>query len=383
MAPFIKPKLHQPMFETLKRLSLGACLLTLAAGVLLYTDKASRQSAQRVGVVKPQARVAVVQHASLLALEQGVEGMLESLAARGYSDGKKLSIRRYNSEGDIGTANTIAREVTTGNFDLILTASTISLQTVANANRNGGRTLHVFGVVTDPYAAGVGIDPTNHLNHPPYMAGAGSIQPVEQIFRVAKRMRPELKSVGLVWNAAEVNSMVQTKLARKICAELGIQLIEGNAENSMAVIEPVKSVIARGAECMWISGDVAVTTASDQVLETCRRAHIPVFTVMPPLVKGGSLFDLGANYFEIGQHVGGIAADVLDGKKASEMPIDDYVPVVFLYNETALNGLKDPWEIPADLKQKADGFITATATNLPMRKAKAATATNAPTVPAR
>jgi len=371
------------MFETLKRLSLGACLLTLAAGVLLYTDKASRQSAQRAGVVKPQTRVAVVQHASLLALEQGVEGMLESLATRGYGDGNKLRIRRYNSEGDIGTANTIAREVTTGNFDLILSASTISLQTVANANRNGARTLHVFGVVTDPYAAGVGIDPTNHLNHPPYMAGAGSIQPVEQIFRVAKRMRPELKSVGLVWNAAEVNSRVQTELARKICAELGIQLIEGNAENSMAVIESVKSVIARGAECMWISGDVAVTTASDQVLEACRRAHIPAFTVMPPLVKGGALFDLGANFFEIGKHIGSIAADVLDGKKPSEMPIDDYVPVVFLYNETALNGLKDHWEIPADLKQKADGFITATTTNLPMLKAKAANSTHAPTAPTR
>jgi ABC-type uncharacterized transport system substrate-binding protein len=360
------------MFEILKRLSLGACLLTLAAGVLLYTDKGSRQSARRKGRTGPQLKVAVVQHASLLVLEDGVEGMLSALAARGYVDSKNLRIRRYNSEGDIGTANTIAREVTTGDFDLILTASTISLQTVANANRNGARTLHVFGVVTDPYASGVGIDPTNHLNHPPYMAGAGSLQPVEEIFRIAKRMRPELKSVGLVWNAAEVNSLVQTKLARKICAELGIQLIEGNAENSMAVIESVKSVIARGVECMWISGDVAVTTATDQVVEACRRAHIPVFTVMPPTVKSGALFDLGANFFEIGKHVGNIAADVLDGKKPSEMPIDNYVPVVFLYNETALNGLKDRWEIPADLKQKANGFINPTVTNLPAVRQKAA-----------
>lgn len=360
------------MLETLKRISLGACLLALAAGVLLYTDRKSRQSAQREGVAKPQTRVAVVKHASLLALEQGVDGMLEALAARGYADGKNLVIRRYNSEGDIGTANTIAREVTTGNFDLILTSSTISLQTVANANRNGARTLHVFGVVTDPYAAGVGIDPTNHLKHPPYMAGAGSIQPVEDIFRMAKRMRPELKSVGLVWNAAEVNSLVQTRLARKICSELGIQLIEGNAENSMAVVESVKSVIARGAECMWISGDVAVITAADQVMEACRRAHIPVFTVMPPSVKNGSLFDLGANYFDIGKHVGNIAADVLDGKRPSDMPIDNYVPVVFLYNENALDGLKDRWTIPEDLKKKASGFINATTTNLPSLKQRAA-----------
>jgi ABC-type uncharacterized transport system substrate-binding protein len=360
------------MFEILKRLSLGTCLLALAAGVLLYTDKGSRRSAKAEGAAKSETRVALVQHASLLVLDQGVDGMLEALAARGYEDGKNLAIRRYNSEGDIGTANTIAREVTTGSFDLILTASTVSLQTVANANRNGAGTRHVFGIVTDPYAAGVGIDPANHLDHPPYMAGAGSMQPVEESFRIAKRMRPELKSVGLVWNAAEVNSMVQTKMAREICAELGIQLIEGNAENSTAVVESVNSVISRGAECLWISGDVAVSTATEQVIEACRRARIPVFTVMPPSVKSGALFDLGANFYEIGRHVGDIAADVLDGKNPAEMPIDNYVPVIFLYNETALNGLGDRWEIPDDLKEKADGFITTTETKLPALEKKAA-----------
>jgi len=360
------------MFEILKRLSLGICLLALAAGVLLYTDKGSRKAARSGNGTKSQIRVALVQHASLLVLDQGVDGMLETLAARGYEDGKNLAIRRYNSEGDIGTANTIAREVTTGSFDLILTASTVSLQTVANANRNGARTRHVFGVVTDPYAAGVEIDPVNHLSHPPYLAGAGSMQPVEQSFRIAKRMRPELKSVGLVWNAAEVNSMVQTEAARKICAELGIQLIEGNAENSTAVVESVNSVIARGAECLWISGDVAVSTATEQVIGACRRARLPVFTVMPPSVKSGALFDLGANFHEIGRHVGDIAADVLDGKDPATMSIDNYVPVVFLYNETALEGLRDRWEIPSDLKEKADGFITAAETKLPEQKKKAA-----------
>jgi ABC-type uncharacterized transport system substrate-binding protein len=359
------------MFEILKRLSLGTCLLAMAAGVLLHSDKGSRLSAKAEGAAKSQISVALVQHASLVVLDEGVDGMLTALAARGYEEGKNIKIRRYNSEGDIGTANTIAREVTTGDFDLILTASTVSLQTVANANRNGARTRHVFGIVTDPYAAGVGIDPSNHLNHPPYMTGAGSIQPVEQTFRIAKRMNPGLKSVGLVWNAAEVNSMVQTKLAREICAELGIQLIEGNAENSTAVVESVNSVIARGAECLWISGDVAVSTATDQVINACRRARIPVFTVLPPAVKSGALFDLGANYFDIGKHTGEIAADVLDGKNPAEMPVDNYVPVVFLYNETALTGLKDRWTIPADLKEKADGFITATEIKLPMLEKKA------------
>ena len=356
------------MFEAIRRLSLGFVLLLLGAGVLLYMDRPKSRPAGDKQTEQQPIRVALVQHASIVVLEQGAEGVLEALAARGYSEGDKLKIRRYNAEGDIGTANAIAKEVTSGNNDLVISLSTVSLQTVANANKTGAHTTHVFGLVTDPYGAGVGINPTNHLDHPAYMTGTGCLQPVEQIIRTARRMRPELKSIGLVWNAAEANSLVQTKIARKVCSDLGIELIEGNADNSSAVIESVKAVISRGAECMWISGDVTVSTAQDQVVGACHQAHIPVFTALPPTVSRGALFDLGANYVEIGKRVGGIAADVLDGKKPSEISVENYVPVVFLYNENALIGLKDRWEIPADLKQKADGFISATVTNIPLLK---------------
>ena len=94
------------MFEILKRLSLGTCLLAMAAGVLLYSDKGSRLSAKSEAAAKTQLSIALVQHASLVVLDEGVDGMLAALAARGYEEGKNIKIRRYNSEGDIGTANT-------------------------------------------------------------------------------------------------------------------------------------------------------------------------------------------------------------------------------------------------------------------------------------
>jgi len=235
----------KPMFDTLKRLALGMALIALASGVLLYTDRGSRNRSRNASsTVQPRKmyRVAVVTHASLEVLEQGLEGMLAELAERGYEDGKRLEIHRYNAEGDIGTANAIAKEITTGSFDLILSASTVSLQTIFNANRVGARTPHVFGLVSDPYSAGVGIEATNHLIHPPFIAGAGSIQPVQKIFQTARQMRPELKSIGLVWNAAEANSLAQTKIARKVCAELNLDLIEANAEIALCAADIVALV---------------------------------------------------------------------------------------------------------------------------------------------
>ncbi len=363
------------MIETFKRLFLGLSLIALAAGVLLYTDRGSRNNGRgqstNPGDPVKVIRVAMVQHASIPALDDGVTGIFEGLADRGYQDGVRLEVKRYNAESDIGTANAIAKEVTSGSFDLILSASTVSLQTVANANKVGRRTTHVFGLVSDPYSTGVGIAASNHMVHPPYMTGYGSIQPVEKIFRTAREMRPELKSVGLAWNPAEPNSVAQTKLARAVCAQLGITLVEANAENSTAALEAVNSLISRGVEAIWISGDVTISLASDMILNTCRRARIPVFTALPPHVTRGSLFDFGANYTEIGRVVGHLAADVLDGKSPASIPVENYTTELFLFNETVLEGLKDKWTIPPALRQRANGWITATETNLPSVRAAA------------
>jgi len=353
--------------DTIKRLSLGIILITVAAAVLLGTDMSSRKKAGMMIGLEPEKifHVAIVQHGSVSALEDGAAGVLDALAERGYADGGRVRIKRYNAQADIATANAIAKQVTTGEYDLIVTISTISLQTVANANKSGARTNHVFGIVTDPYAAGVGIDPMDHSKHPPYLTGSGCLQPVTEVFKTAREMFPGLAKVGLVWNPAEANSMAQTLLARKICADLGIELLEANAENSTAALEAAASLLSRSAQAMWLSGDITVALASDPIIKLAKMAGIPVFTSQPPKIEAGSLFDLGADFIEDGRITGRIAADVLDGKSPASIPVNNIVPKVFLYNETALAGLKDPWTIPASLRARADGWITATETKIP------------------
>ncbi|MFZ9855512.1 MAG: ABC transporter substrate-binding protein [Limisphaerales bacterium] len=353
------------MIETLRRLSLGIVLIALSGAVLLYTDRGSRRSARGSRSADQPIRVALVQHASLVVLEDGADGVIEALAARGYQDGGRIRLKRFNAEGDLGTANTIAREVTGGSYDFVISLSTPSLQTVANANRSGSRTPHVFGLVTDPYGTGVGISATNHLQHPPHLTGYGSMQPVEDTLRIAKAMRPDLRRLGLVWNAAEANSLAQTIIGRRVCKDLGIELIEANADSSTAAVEAAASLLARGIEALWLSGDITVSTASEALVMTARRAGIPAFTCLPPNVQLGAIFDLGANYREVGRSVGQLAADVLDGRSPATIPVENFVPETFLVNETVLPSLKERWSFPPDIRAKATGWITATATNLP------------------
>ena len=123
-------------------------MIGAAAGVLLYSDLDSRhrQTSGAEDTGRP-LHVALVQFNPQQALEDGAWGVLNALEERGFVDGERLAVRRYNAQNDMATANSIAAEVTSEDLDLIITLSTPSLQTVNNANRNATPPRrHVFGV---------------------------------------------------------------------------------------------------------------------------------------------------------------------------------------------------------------------------------------------
>jgi ABC-type uncharacterized transport system substrate-binding protein len=337
-----------------KRLSFGFALIALTSSVLLISDWHRRQSGTR-----RIPHVAILQQASQPIIDEGVQGMLDGLAESGFTDGQSITIRRYNAEGDIATANAIAKEITSGQFDLVLTATTLSLQAVANANK-AGKTPHVFGLVSDPFGAGVGIRRGNPLDHPRHLVGIGTMQPVAEAFRLAKRLFPSLQTVGEAWNPAEANSEAQTLKAREITAQLGITLLEANVDNSAGVFEAVSSLVSRGAQALWVGGDVAVSTAFESVLTAARKGGIPVFTSLPGNAQRGALFDLGANYHEVGRATGALAGQILHGTDPATLPVEESVPHKLLVNTQALNGLHEPWRVPDDVRSEATAVVDET-----------------------
>jgi ABC-type uncharacterized transport system substrate-binding protein len=230
------------------------------------------------------------------------------------------------------------------------------MQTLANANR-GHRTVQVFGAVADPAAAGIGIDMSQPLAHAPNLIGIGSFMPVDTAFGLAREMFPGLREVGVAWNPAEPNSRAFLVKAREVCQHLGITLLEANVDNTAGVAESVDSLISRGAQAIWVGGDVSVIVAIDNVIASARKAHIPVFTLTPGKPDRGTLFDAGADFYQVGLQVGDLAAQVLHGADPSKMPIENIVPQYLVVNELALNELKDPWHVTDSIRGKADVLV--------------------------
>ena len=347
------------MVTSLRRLSLGLILIVAAAAVLLLSDLASRvrrDATPGTPAKGRMVRVALLQHASQAVLDQGRDGMIAGLKERGWLQGQNLDLKLYNAEGDNAVSQTIAREMSGGGYDLLLSISTVSLQAVANANK-AGKTPHVFALVSDPSVAGVGVSRDNPLDHPAHLAGFGTMQPIALAFKTAREMNPALATVGVVWNAAEANSEAQVKLARTVCAGLGITLMESTVDNTAGVAEAASALVARGVDALWMGGDVTVMTAVDSMIAVARKGRIPVFTVIPPNAKRGALFDLGADYPEVGRLAGNLAAEILDGRSPASVPITNVMPEVLTVNQQAAAGLKAKWSFTDAMLKRAQLVI--------------------------
>lgn len=355
------------MKEPLRRLAFACLLVAAVSAALLWSDRHSRHSAKATPAEK--IAVAILQHSSNPILDETYKGVLDGLAAKGYRDGEKLALTTLNAEGDLPTGNLMAQKIAGGGYRLGISISTVMLQTLANANR-AGHVTHVFGAVTSPVAAGVGIKALDSLDKPPYLTGIGTPQPVADIFRLAKQAYPGLKTVGVVWNPAEVNSEVCTKLARAVSAELGLTLLEAPVEQTKDVREAAASLVARGAQAFWTGGDATVNNAVDSLMGVAQAARIPVFSNIAGHSRRGGLFDLGADYHQVGAEIGRIAAEVLDGSDPAKLPVRDFMPRRVILNEKTLATLRDPWQFTPSMRQEAQEVLQADGT---VKSATAAT----------
>lgn len=335
------------MLFALKRLSLGLLLAALASATLLVSDWSQRRPKAR-----PVPKIAVFQMARRPVLDDAARGVLEALASAGYREGETLEVRRYDAAGDPATANAIAREIVGGGYDLAVTVSTPALQTLAHANRDG-RLLHVFCAVTDPFAAKVGIEPGNPLGHPRHLVGIGTFQPVRELFRLARRMRPELKTVGTVWCPAEAPAEACVKVAREESAALGIELLEARADATADVAEAARSLVSRGAEALWLGGDNVVETASSSLVAVAREARIPLLGNAPNHAEIGALAGLGADYVEVGRLAGDLTARLLGGLDPATVRVENAVPTRLALDLQALGGLRERWIVPDDVRSGA------------------------------
>ncbi|UCC38999.1 MAG: hypothetical protein JSV96_14485 [Candidatus Aminicenantes bacterium] len=321
-------------FERYKKITFGLNLeVANEIGIKIPSDLLSR--ATRVHGIKGEEvskrstspkssrkkkKLALFVFSDHMVMQTEIEAATNELKKSGILEKYNIEIDIKNSQNDFGIAQAIAQDIVRQNYDFIITFSTPALQVTANANK---KIPHVFGAVSDPFRMGVANDTHDHQAN---VTGVATMQPVEFTVKAIRDIFPNARKIGIVWNPAEACSEACTYEARDAAKRYNFELLEATVSSSGEVLDAARSLINRGIEVLFTSGDNTVEMAIETLADIMKKQKIPYFTNNPPHVEIGTLFSVGADYYQVGVETAKMAQIVINGKNPKDIPIRKFSP---------------------------------------------------------
>lgn len=320
-------------------LAVTALLLSACGGSTPAGSGSGATSPAAEGPVK----IGINQYISHPSLDAVATGFKKGMADAGYT-GDKISYDEQNPQGEPATNTSIVGKFAADkDIDLVLAIATPAAQAAATSITD---IPVLFSAVTDPVAAKL----VASLEAPGgNVTGTSDKNPVKEQLELLKKIKPEAKSVGIVYSSGEVNSQVQVDWAKEAGAELGLT-IEAKAISASSEVQQAADSL--NVDAFYVPTDNAVVSALEGLLQVSQNKKIPVISADGESVKRGATATYGLNYEKLGEQTAAMAVKLLKGEaKAATMPVETITKVELYVNTTAAE--KIGLEIPADLLSSA------------------------------
>ncbi len=288
-------------------------------------------------------KIGITQIVSHPALDAVAEGFKAGLAYKGL---KNVTFDEQNAEGEVSNASTIASKFAAENLDLILAIATPSAQAMVKAD---AKTPIIFSAVTDPVGAGLVKDAAAPSAN---VTGVSDMLPMKPTMELIKQVVPSVKTIGVLYNGGESNSVFLIEEQKKAAKELGINVVEATASNSSEVKAAADSLVGR-VEAISVLTDNTVVSALESVVKVSQANKIPLFAGDTDSVKRGAIAAYSFDYKDLGHQSGVIAADILlNGQAIKDIPVQYASNLQLSVNPAAAKATGIT--LPDDLTKKAD-----------------------------
>ncbi len=272
----------------------------------------------------------LVSHPSLNLIRDNFK---KEMKKKGYVDGENIIINYADASGQVANLNSIINQFEDQQSDVIVAIATSTAQMAARVSKN---IPVVFSAVSDP----VGAQLVSDLDHPGgNITGTSDEVQVDQILELAKQLTPDMKTVGFLYNASETNSVSNLQKAKKYCEENGLTLIEGTGKD-ITELQTSASVLAQKVDVILSPNDNTVASSMQSLSKTATDAGIPYYVGADSMVEDGGLATVGIDYAQLGKETADMVIEILNGKKAGDIPVKIYKKDLFVYvNEKTLESL--------------------------------------------
>ena len=277
-----------------------------------------------------------------------IDGFRQGMRERGLIEGQHFVIE-YGLAKSAAQIPDVATELVARRLDVLVASGTPSVLPARDA---AGRTPVVFVATIDPVAAGL---VTSLVRHDQNLTGMTSISGdvIAKRLQMIKEVVPTLSKVALLVRESSPDTAQYVRESQTAARNLGVEL-QIEIERNPADIEGI-FVAARSANALVVADDAEFTAQRDEIAALALRNRLPSVSGLRELADAGGLMSYGASFGDLYRRAASHVSKILQGAKASDLPIEQPVKFEFVLNmRTAkLLGLS----IPPSLLALADEVI--------------------------
>ncbi len=280
---------------------------------------------------KEEYTITIAQFAEHGSLDNCREGFINGLKEEGFIEGENLTIHLQNAQADMGMANQIAVAQGSENPDLMMAIATPMAQVtyIQGASKN---IPVVYTAVTDPVQAGLA---DSDKKAPGEITGTSDRLPIKAQLEMIKAIMPEAKKIGILYTLSEANSESAVKEYEALAPEYGFEIVGQGIGAGNEIALALDQILPK-VDCMTNLTDNTVVSYLPLVLEKAKKQNKPVFGSEIEQVKLGCVASEGLEYISLGEQTGRMAARILKGEKASEIPYEIIEESQLYINQKAL-----------------------------------------------
>ena len=291
-------------------------------------------------------RIGIRQFAEHGSLDNCRQGFLEGLAEEGFVEGQNLIIEVKNAQADTATTAQMA-DVLAATSDMICAIATPAAMSAFNAAEDAGIPV-IYTAVSDPVGAQLaGADGAN----PGQITGTSDALPVEAQLKLIRALMPDATKIGILHTTSETNSDSTLAEYQRLAPEYGFEIIDKGISTGADLPMALDALLPQ-VDCTTNLTDNTVVSYLAVVLEKSAEYGKPVFGSEIEQVRMGCVASEGLEYVELGRQTGRMAARVLRGESAQDIPFELITNSYLYVNPDAMAqyGLT----VPADLAERVN-----------------------------
>lgn len=248
-------------------------------------------------------------------LAQAKQGFFDALEKEGFSEkDTTIQIIYQNAQGDQPTLLQACDLLISKKVDLIAANTTLSTITAVQRTKE----IPVCMMVAPrPDIAGLA---DKNGNSPENLFGIyETLDYIDTSIALIKQLKPDVKTIGTIYNQSEPQSRDAFKRLEDKCKELGLALETVPVNNSSESQLATQSLLTKKPDVFFALPDNVIFASFETILKSCNEAKVPVFTSEAGLVNRGAVASFGADFYLWGYQAGEQAALFLKGKKIAAL----------------------------------------------------------------